>query len=117
MKRLMMLGFLGSCAFFGSSVVVTLSPRWTAPAEAQSPEPVRRPSAATDLLHIGDRFEAVAAKVSPAVVYVEAGEPAAATLQSGSKARPQEESGSGVLIRVEGQRGFLVLTNNHVVAQ
>src|SRR5205823_5744886 len=33
-----------------------------------------------------------------------------------ASARPVEESGSGVLIRADGQRGVLVLTNNHVVA-
>jgi S1-C subfamily serine protease len=63
---------------------------------------------------LGDRFEAVARKVSPAVVYVEATRPAATP---SAKARATEESGSGVLIHVEGQRGVFVLTNNHVIAQ
>jgi S1-C subfamily serine protease len=35
----------------------------------------------------------------------------------GGKSRPVEESGSGVIIRVAGQSGLIVLTNNHVVQQ
>ena len=64
---------------------------------------------------MSERFEAVARLVSPAVVYVEATKssgPAAA-----NKTRSVEESGSGVIVRVSGQRNPLVLTNNHVIAQ
>jgi S1-C subfamily serine protease len=64
---------------------------------------------------VSDRFEAVARLVSPAVVYVEATKPGAST--AGNKTRSVEESGSGLIIRVSGQPNFLVLTNNHVIAQ
>src|SRR5262249_6885290 len=57
------------------------------------------------------RFEAVARKIMPAVVAVDAKKPAGV-----KRPKAEEESGSGVLIRVEGQRGVLVLTNNHVIA-
>jgi S1-C subfamily serine protease len=50
--------------------------------------------------------------VSPAVVAVEATKPPA----PGGKAKPVEESGSGVLVRGEDGRAVLALTNNHVVA-
>jgi S1-C subfamily serine protease len=66
-------------------------------------------------MRISDRFEAVARLVSPAVVYVEATKPGGSSVAA--KTRSVEESGSGVIIRVAGQRNPLVLTNNHVIAQ
>jgi S1-C subfamily serine protease len=48
------------------------------------------------------------------VVYVEATKPAK---PSSGKTSPVEESGSGVLIRIDGQPQTFVLTNNHVIAQ
>src|SRR5262249_26201275 len=65
----------------------------------------------SDLLRTSERFEAVARKVMPAVVAVEAKKPA-----GGKRLKAEEESGSGVLIRVDGQRDVLVLTNNHVIS-
>lgn len=108
LKRVALILFLGGCAFGGGSAAVLFGPRLTAAASAQAGPPG---GGGGDLLRTSERFEAVARKVMPAVVAVEAKKPA------GSK-RPkaEEESGSGVLIKVEGQRGVLVLTNNHVVA-
>jgi S1-C subfamily serine protease len=71
---------------------------------------------ASDVLKLGDRFEAVARKASPAVVYIEAVKPAGA---AAAKGRSVEESGSGVIILWDvppDNRSFLVLTNNHVIA-
>ena len=59
------------------------------------------------------RFEAVADKVGPCVVSVEA----VKTAVREGKSKTVEESGSGVLFRPESQRGAFVLTNNHVIAQ
>lgn len=70
---------------------------------------------ADPLQALSDRFEAVASKVSPSVVSVEAVKPPKTTL--GGKGKPVEESGSGVIIKIEGRPGFFVITNNHVVAQ
>jgi S1-C subfamily serine protease len=116
MKRLMLLLFLGSCSFLGGAVMMIAGPRLLVPATAQAraaagdlPDPV------SDVVRLSDRFENVARKVSPAVVYVEAVKPQAAA--SRGKKRPLEESGSGVTIQVAGRRGYLVLTNNHVVAE
>jgi S1-C subfamily serine protease len=68
----------------------------------------------TDLVAISDRFELVAKKVSPAVVYVEARK--STPRAGGGTPRTIEESGSGVLVRLEGRRDHLVFTNNHVIA-
>ena len=50
-------------------------------------------------------------QVSPAVVSIEATKPPAV-----GKTKPTEESGSGVLIKIDGMRGIIVVTNNHVVS-
>src|SRR5262249_36012710 len=67
-----------------------------------------------DATRLSDRFEQVARRVSPAVVAIEAVKPSS---KPNAKSKTVEESGSGVLIRVSGQRGVLALTNNHVVSQ
>ncbi|GBD36781.1 Periplasmic pH-dependent serine endoprotease DegQ [bacterium HR36] len=67
------------------------------------------PPAVTDLISIGERFQLVARKVCPCVVYVEA--------RRGQGERgTEEESGSGVLARLTGRQEVFVLTNHHVVA-
>jgi S1-C subfamily serine protease len=105
--------FLGGCAFVGGVLAVAVAARGLPPAAAQvAPAP---PTAAGDVGRVGERFEHVAAKVSPAVVAVEAVKPAA---PGGSgKGRSVDESGSGVLIRIPRQPGVYVLTNNHVIQQ
>ena len=67
------------------------------------------------LQQLSDRFEAIASKVAPAVVAVEAVKPAKTTTTG--KSKPVEESGSGVIVKFEGRPGYVVITNNHVVAQ
>jgi S1-C subfamily serine protease len=122
MKRVLMMLFLGGCAFFGSTVAVTVTSRLPPPVAAQpQAAPPIKPAAAlplptSDVLQLGDRFEAVARRVSPAVVYIEATKPPVTTPAAAGKGRPVEESGSGVIIRAADGKGFLVLTNNHVIA-
>ena len=113
-KRLPFVAFVGGCAFFGGAVAGLVSPRLESPASAQRfgsglPDPT------SDVMKLGDRFESVARQVAPAVVAVEATK--VATPANGGKAKPVEESGSGVIVRDETRRGYLVLTNNHVIAQ
>ena len=48
------------------------------------------------------------------MVSVEASKPGPAS--TSAKARAVEESGSGVLVRLDNRPGFFVLTNNHVIA-
>lgn len=113
MKRMLVMAFLGGCAFFGGSVAVIVSPRFQMPVAAQPQPADSDPRPLPDLVRLGDRFEQVARKVSPAVVAVDASKTAA----SGGKGKTVEESGSGVIIRRDGTRGALVITNNHVIAQ
>jgi S1-C subfamily serine protease len=68
--------------------------------------------AADPLLQLSDRFEAVAGKVMPAVVAVEAIKP-----PRPNKTKPIEESGSGLIVKSDVKAGYYVITNNHVVGQ
>jgi S1-C subfamily serine protease len=111
MKRVLWMVFVGSCAAAGGAAAQKLSVGLETPAAAQGAAEAR-PPAAVDIFRSAERFEAVAAQVSPAVVYIEATKPRPS---SDRKPGPLEESGSGVVIRYPGRAGFLVLTNNHVV--
>lgn len=116
MKRLLLVMALLGGAFGVGISGVALAPRLETPVAAQA-QPTAAPTpAATDPLKVSDRFEWVARKVGPAVVSVEASKPAANANGNG-KGRSLDESGSGVIIRVDGKPGFFVLTNNHVVTQ
>jgi S1-C subfamily serine protease len=134
MKRFFLFLFLGCCSALGGALGVALLPRLTASAEAQVGQSGSAPTGAaerpagradgnglaapiSDVLRLSDRFEAVARKVSPAVVSVEATKPARPNTSARDKKRPVEESGSGVIIKLQGRRGYLVLTNNHVIDQ
>ncbi len=116
MKRTILLCLAGLGFFFGGTTVVHVPLHLGSPLAAQT-----RPASADPLQALSDRFEAIAAKVAPAVVSVEAikpAKPAANANGSGTvKNRPVEESGSGIIIRIDGKPGFFVLTNNHVIAK
>jgi S1-C subfamily serine protease len=114
MKRALVLLFVGSLTFLGAMAGAFCALRFDPAVAAEAPPATLSPPS-TDLLRIGDRFEAVARKVSPSVVYIEATKPPTTT--SSGKTRTVEESGSGVVVRLDGRRGTFVLTNNHVIAQ
>lgn len=80
-------------------------PAFSTPPQSQSVDPI---------LAISDRFESVSSKVLPAVVSVEAVKPVQSPTTG--KTKTVEESGSGVIIRLNKRPGFYVLTNNHVIA-
>ena len=112
-KRILLCTFLGMCASFGGGVAVWCLPHLEMRAAAQaSSDSATAP--AGDPIKLSDRFESVARRAAPAVVYVEATKPAR---PSGTKTAPLEESGSGVLVRFAGQEHAFVLTNNHVISQ
>ena len=75
------------------------------------PPPVYTGGSATPL---SERFEQVIQKISPSVVSIEAIKPPALTANGKSKA--VEESGSGIIVRIEGVQGPIVITNNHVIS-
>jgi serine protease Do len=112
MKRLILTSVAGAIVFFGTGAALHLPPRVGAQAGTQTRAQI---PAADPLIQLSDRFEAVAAKVLPAVVAVEALKPAKVPAPNG-KSKPIEESGSGVIVRSDVKAGYYVITNNHVVS-
>jgi S1-C subfamily serine protease len=112
MKRVIVCCVLGSCALFGGTAMVAIPLQIGSPATAQGQQGIQGADLATQL---GERFEAIARKVGPAVVSIEAVKPPRPAGEG--KGKPLEESGSGVLIKNNGYSGYLVLTNNHVISQ
>ena len=106
MKRFAWIALFGIGAFLGGGL---LEPR---PIVAQV-RTTSLPPQVDPLTALSDRFEAVAARVLPAVVSVEAIKP---PKNPSPKNKPQEESGSGVIIKLDQKSGYFVLTNNHVIS-
>jgi len=111
MKKFAFLLFCGGCCFLGGVVATGLTQGWPR-ALAQSFGQPAQPAFNADVDRLGERFEAVVRRMSPSVVAVEAVKPK----REGAR-KSSEDSGSGVLLRWPGQRGLVVLTNNHVVAE
>jgi S1-C subfamily serine protease len=111
MRRFALVLLLGTCAFLGGLAATVISSHWIAPAAAQ--QQGSGGASVGELTRLSDRFESIANKVGPSVISVEAVKPAA----SSAKARPVEESGSGVLVQFPNQKGIFALTNNHVISQ
>jgi serine protease Do len=99
---------LGGCAFLGGATVVWLGPNISGRAFGDPG------GSLSELNALSDRFEAIYRRLGPAVTSVEAVKPA--TPATGKTAKTVEDSGSGVIIQAEGGRGYLVLTNNHVIS-
>jgi S1-C subfamily serine protease len=112
MSKVSFLLFCGVCCFLGSLTFAWLGQQRWPQAVAQGFQP-GSPAPVSDLERLSERFESIVRRVSPTVVSIEAIKPAS---KPGAK-KPIEDSGSGVVLRWPGQRGFLVLTNNHVVNQ
>src|SRR5271156_6494099 len=102
MKRFTLPLLLGCCSFLGGLTAMhcgcLLPAAWAQPTG---------PAGEADRLE--ERFEAVAHKVSPAVVAIES----VKTVVKEGKQKQVEESGSGILFRPDPQHGAFVLTNNH----
>ncbi|MCS6978196.1 MAG: trypsin-like peptidase domain-containing protein [Gemmatales bacterium] len=111
-RRLGWIFLVAGCSFSGGLLGFWLLGKSPFPLYAQGPS--GNTPIVTDLVQISERFELVARKVSPAVVYVEARKPGERAGKS--EKRMVEESGSGVIVQWPGRREYMVLTNNHVVA-
>jgi S1-C subfamily serine protease len=113
MKRYSAALFVGLCAYLGGMAAVALTSRGLPGVWAQAPGGGNPDAGSAALRELNNRFEAVARKVSPSVVALDAVKPAT----KAGKSRTVDDSGSGVLIRLPGKRGVYVLTNNHVIGQ
>ena len=84
------------------------------PVTAQSrnaPPPAVSNYVAANPGQLSERFEAIIRQIAPSVVSVEAIKPPAP-----GKTKPTEESGSGVVLQIEGLKYPVIVTNNHVIA-
>ncbi len=108
-------GILGS-SFFGGLVGSQLFDghrmAYAGPSGPLSPLPVAQTGLESSQELALTRLDEVVRKVGPSVVTVDALKPPA---NPNARAKPVEESGSGMIVRLAGQRGCFVLTNNHVV--
>ena len=104
----------GGCAVLGGAgAQLFMRSPTTAAANSFPLPPVQQPVIAeqdrTTAFALSDRFQTVVKKVGPAVVSVDA------VKQSAAAGKSKEESGSGVLVKIPGIGGTVVVTNNHVV--
>ena len=118
MKRTLSYFFLGGCAFAGgiAGTAILQNPALISAQMGKNVPPPPPPAySGSSANTLGDRFEQIIPKVSPCVVAIEAIKPPAPS-SSGKSNKPVEESGSGVIVKIEGVRGVIVITNNHVVS-
>jgi len=115
MKRNLFVGMIGLGLLFGGSTFFQIPIPFAPQLSAQTR--TSQSLGADPLQFLSDRFEAIVARVGPAVVSVEAVKTSKTTTSATGKSRPVEESGSGVILQLDGKSGFFVLTNNHVVTQ
>jgi S1-C subfamily serine protease len=105
-------GILGSSFLGGLVGNQLLDGRRAAYAGPLSPLPPAQTDLETSQELALTRLDEVVRKVAPSVVTVDALKP---PVTPNTRAKPVEESGSGMIVRLAGQRGCFVLTNNHVV--
>jgi serine protease Do len=108
MSRIWNTLLLGGCAFTGgAAATLVLHNQSALNAQNRNAPP---PAVSSSHSPSPDRFESVIRQMSPSVVSVEAVKSPAP-----GKTKPTEESGSGVIVQIEGIPGILVITNNHVI--
>ncbi len=114
MKRIFVPCAVAAALLFSFGVVTHLPMQIGSNVVAQTQVVPQNPNAGDPLLMLSDRYESVAKKVLPTVVSIEAIKPPKLV---GTKSKPVEESGSGVIVRSDVKTGYFVITNNHVISQ
>jgi S1-C subfamily serine protease len=113
-RQLVLVGLCAACAFLGG-VVAEIALSTVSPAAAQPGAPL--PPVPENLVPekhsaVSERFQGVIRDISPSVVAVDAVKPPA---PGSAKNQPEEESGSGVIVKFPGATGVVIVTNFHVV--
>lgn len=116
-KRILLTSVIAGSSFAGGLAANLLVQPGTPLYAQASPLPAspRSDFVSADTLPTQERFELVVRQVSPAVVAIDAIKPPTPAASGNTRAKPTEESGSGVLVRLDGQRGTFAITNNHVI--
>jgi S1-C subfamily serine protease len=112
-KQLALVVVCGACAFLGGLATETwFSNPGSASAQPGPPLPPVPEQLVGEKLNQPNNFQPVIKQISPSVVAVDAVKPPT----PGSKStQPEEESGSGVIVKFPGASGVVVITNYHVV--
>lgn len=96
-----------AAALVGGATAVTVLPSLTSQrvwADSQATPVV------TDVVALSDRFALVSKRIAPAVVSIEARK------TGGPNGKKQlEDTGSGVIVKLDNRPGLYVLTNNHII--
>lgn len=114
-KRVWSILLVGSAAFLGGVASELFWHRTPAAAQSGSPLPAAQVPGESHSEPPADVFESVARKMMPSVVAVDAVKPSTAPAATGAAKKSIEESGSGVMLRIPGVPGTVIVTNNHVV--
>jgi serine protease Do len=110
-RQLVLVAVCGLGAFLGGATVEAFfSSVGTATAQPGPPLPPVPDLGGEKALP--DRFQAVVKQVGPSVVAVDAVKPPP---PGSTKNEPEEESGSGVIVKFPGTAGVVIVTNYHVV--
>jgi serine protease Do len=114
LKQVAAVVMCGGCAVLGGAGAQLFFRTPDSAAASSFPlPPVQQPVTADadriPALALSDRFQNIVKKVGPAVVSVDA------VKQSAAAGKSKEESGSGVIVKIPGIGGTVVVTNNHVV--
>ena len=104
----LLLIFLGAMAG-GASISL-----FSHPTQPVGAEPSPLPAAPANFAPATDSFDSIVAKLAPSVVAIDAVKSQVAS--TSNKGKPQEESGSGVLLQFDGYKGTIAVTNNHVIS-
>lgn len=113
MTRAALILFVGCCAYLGGMSAVWMTSPQSAQVHAQTNDATRPLDSPSRNLLPREDFAAIARKLTPSIVAIEAVKPA---VKEG-KTKSVDDSGSGVLVRIPGKRGVYALTNNHVIGQ
>lgn len=113
-RKIWLLVVAGGSFAVGTATSLLFEPRASVVAQTDSPLPARpSPVERREAVSL-ERFDEVIRRIGPAVVAVDAVKTTAPAAPK-SKGKTEEESGSGVIVRLEGFPGCYVVTNNHVV--
>ena len=104
----LLLVFLGAMAG-GASISL-----FSHPTQPVGAEPSPLPAAPANFVPANDTFDSIVARLAPSVVAIDAVKSQVAS--TANKGKPQEESGSGVLLQFDGYKGIIAVTNNHVIS-
>jgi S1-C subfamily serine protease len=113
--RLLIVAVCGSACIGGFAAELALRSHTTVAAQGPPlpPAPTAIDSEKSDTRTLSAQFQSVIRTVSPSVVAVDAIKPPPS--DPNTKAKPVEESGSGVMVKFPRVSGVIAITNNHVV--